>query len=148
MLGVFWFIILAGLFGTKVSGRNAAPMIVWVLWLSGLIIVLVPIGGRIWCTVCPLPLLGEWMQRRRLSRNPAELGGQDPRGLRIPLIWPSWLSNAWPRVMLFLLLGTFSTTLVAVPAATSWMLIGLMVMAVLPSFFPGAAAVLPASLPD
>ena len=34
MLGVFWFIILAGLFGTKVSGRNAGPMIVWVLWLS------------------------------------------------------------------------------------------------------------------
>ena len=35
MLGVFWFIILAGLFGTKVAGRNAGPMIIWVLWLSG-----------------------------------------------------------------------------------------------------------------
>ena len=63
MLGVFWFIILAGLFGTKVPGRNAAPMIIWVLWLSALIILLVPIGGRIWCTACPLPLLGEWLQR-------------------------------------------------------------------------------------
>jgi len=37
---------------------------------------------------------------------------------------------------LFLLLGTFSTAIVAVPAATSWMLIGLMLMAVLVSVFP------------
>jgi hypothetical protein len=28
MLGLFWFIILAGPFGTKVSGRNAGPMII------------------------------------------------------------------------------------------------------------------------
>ena len=126
MLGVFWLIILTGLFGTKVAGRNAGPMIIWVLWLSTLIIVLVPLGGRIWCTVCPLPLLGEWMQRLRLTRNPS--GGS--------LVWPGWLSNAWPRVLLFLLLGTFSTTIVALPPATSWMLIGLVILAVAVSVFP------------
>jgi 4Fe-4S binding domain len=137
MLGVFWFVILAGLFGTKVSGRNAGPMIVWVLWLSTLIILLVPIGGRIWCTVCPLPLLGEWLQRRRLSRDPAALDNNPPlRIFGVPLIWPTWLSNPWPRVLLFLLLGTFSTTLVALPPATSWMLIGLLVLAIVVSFFP------------
>ena len=124
MLGVFWFVILAGLLGTKVAGRNAGPMIVWVLWLSSLILVLVPIGGRIWCTVCPLPLMGEWLQRAWLSRKPARL------------VWPRWLSNAWPRVIFFLLLGTFSTTLVALPPATSWMLIGLLTMAILVAFFP------------
>jgi polyferredoxin len=137
MLGVFWFIILAGLLGTKVAGRNAGPMITWVLWLSGLILVLVPIGGRIWCTVCPLPLMGEWMQRRRLSRNPAELEGRPPRRIfGVPLIWPAWLSNAWPRVLLFLLLGTFSTNIIAMPPATSWMLIALMVLAIVVSVFP------------
>jgi polyferredoxin len=137
MLGVFWFIILAGLLGTKVAGRNAGPMITWVLWLSGLILLLVPIGGRIWCTVCPLPLMGEWMQRRRLSRNPAELEGRSPRRIfGVPLIWPAWLSNAWPRVLLFLLLGTFSTNIIAMPPATSWMLIALMVLAIVVSVFP------------
>lgn len=129
-------IILAGLFGTKVSGRNAGPMIVWVLWLSALIIVLVPVGGRIWCTACPLPVLGEWLQRVRLSRHPTELEGQSRSIFGVPLIWPAWLSNAWPRVILFLLLGTFSTSIIAVPAATSWMLIGLMLTAVLVSVFP------------
>ncbi len=137
MLGVFWFVILAGLIGTKVSGRNAGPMVVWVLWLSGLIIVMVPLGGRAWCTACPLPLMGEWMQRRRLSRNPAELEpGFTRRIFGIPLIWPKRLRNAWPRVLLFLLLGTFSTSIVAVPSATSWMLIGLVLMAVAVSVFP------------
>lgn len=137
MLAVFWFIILAGLLGTKVAGRNAGPMMIWVLWLSALIVVLVPLGGRIWCTVCPLPVIGEWLQRARLSKNPAALILQTPlRLFGIPLVWPSWLSNAWPRVLLFLLLGTFSTTLVVLPPATSWMLIGLVVMAILASFFP------------
>jgi hypothetical protein len=135
MLAIFWFIILAGLLGTKVAGRNAGPMVVWVLWLSVLIVVLVPLGGRIWCTACPLPLIGEWMQRRRLSRNPAG-AGKPLRVFGVPLIWPAWLSNAWPRVLFFLLLGTFSTTIVALPPATSWMLIGLIGMAILVSFFP------------
>jgi len=97
----------------------------------------VPIGGRIWCTVCPLPLLGEWLQRLRLSRNPAGLENRSPRRIfGVPLIWPAWLSNAWPRVLLFLLLGTFSTTIVALPPATSWMLIGLIILAIIVSFFP------------
>ena len=137
MLGVFWFIILAGLLGTKVAGRNAGPMIIWVLWLSALIVVLVPLGGRIWCTVCPLPAFGEWWQRARFTKNPAAMIRQTPlKFLGIPLVWPSWLSNAWPRVLLFLLLGTFSTTLVILPPATSWMLIGLVAMATLTSLFP------------
>lgn len=131
MLAVFWFIVLAGLLGTKVAGRNAAPMLIWVVWLSALIIALVPLGGRIWCIVCPLPVIGEWWQRARLSRNRVTV-----RVFGRLLRWPSWLSNAWPRVLLFLLLGTFSTNLVMLPAATSWMLIGLVATAVAASFFP------------
>ncbi|MEO8592724.1 MAG: 4Fe-4S binding protein [Candidatus Solibacter sp.] len=137
MLAVFWFIVLAGLLGTKVAGRNAAPMLIWVVWLSALIIVLVPVFGRSWCTVCPLPLMGEWMQRLRFTRNPSAMQNRTPlRLFGIPLIWPSWMSNAWPRVLLFLLLGTFSTTIVILPPATSWMLIAMVVMATLASFFP------------
>jgi polyferredoxin len=137
MLAVFWFVILAGLLGTKVAGRNAGPMVVWVLWLSALILVLVPLGGRAWCTVCPLPLMGEWMQRRRLAQNPAELEGKAVRRVfGVPLVWPSWLSSPWPRVLLFLLLGTFSTAIIAQPAATSWVLVGMMLLAVLTSVFP------------
>ncbi len=127
MLAVFYFVILAGFFGTKVSGRNAGPMVIWVVWLSALIIALVPLGGRIWCLVCPLPSLGEWLQRRRLAgrgvRYDAENASLNHRA-----------SGAWPRTIFFLLLGTFSMALVAVPAATSWLLVGLALLAVMMSF--------------
>ena len=137
MLAVFYFLILAGLMGTKVSGRNAGPMVIWVLWLSALIILLVPLGGRVWCLVCPLPLLGEWWQRRRLARQtPESEDGTSRRAWGVPLIWPGWLCNTWPRVLFFLLLGTFSTALVTLPPATSWLLIGLASLALVTALFP------------
>ena len=73
-------VIMAGLLGTKVGGRNAAIMFTWVGCMSILTIVLVPLGGRIWCTICPLPVLGEYLQRgettqvRMSSEDPAETG--------------------------------------------------------------------------
>jgi polyferredoxin len=137
MLAVFYFLILAGLIGTKVSGRNAGPMVIWVLWLSTLIILLVPLGGRIWCLVCPLPSLGELLQRRRVMKSTPESEGGSPRYFPgLPRIWPGWMSNAWPRLIFFLLLGTFSTVLVALPPATSWLLIGLAFLAIVTSIFP------------
>jgi polyferredoxin len=126
MLAVFYFVILAGFIGTKVSGRNAGPMVIWVLWLSILMILLVPLGGRIWCLICPLPSLGEWLQRHRMSRDEAS----QPRWS-----WPVALSGASPRVLFFLLLGTFSTALVAIPSATSWLLTGLVSAAILTAWF-------------
>lgn len=112
MLAVFYFVILAGLIGTKVSGRNAGPMAIRVLWLSVLIILLVPLGGRMWRLVCPLPVLGEWLQRRRKATAPAESKGGAAQHLSgWALRWPEWMNNAWPRLIFFLLLGTFSTAL-------------------------------------
>jgi polyferredoxin len=136
MLAVFYFLILAGLVGTKVSGRNAGPMVVWVLWLSALILVLVPLGGRIWCLVCPLPTLGELLQRRKTAESPpdSEQGHRILRGLS--LTWPASFRTAWPRLLFFLLLGTFSTALVALPPATSWLLLGLAALAVVTSLWP------------
>ncbi len=137
MLAVFYFVILAGLLGTKVSGRNAGPMVIWVLWLSILIIFLVPLGGRIWCLACPVPSLGEWLQRRRLASVAPRTEGESPRRiLGFTLVWPGWLRNSWPSLLFFLLLGTFSTSIVALPPATSWLLIGLAAMAVVTSLFP------------
>lgn len=137
MLAVFYFVVLAGLIGTKVSGRNAGPMITWMVWLPALILVIVPLGGRVWCLLCPLPTVGEILQRRGMANPGAVPVPEMPRRIfGLVLAWPRWLSNAWPRLLFFLLLGTFSTALVAVPAATSWMLLGLALLAMATSLYP------------
>jgi polyferredoxin len=127
MLAVFYFLILSGFVGTKVAGRNAGSMVVWALWLPALILVLVPLGGRLWCLACPVPLLGEWLQRRRIASSATACAAA--------LSLPAWLRNPWPSLIFFLLLGTFSSAIIALPPATSWLLTGLVLLALATSVF-------------
>src|SRR6266704_2627327 len=71
MLFVFTLAILAGLFGTPAGNRNFGIVFVWIMWWALLIVVLVPFFGRLWCTMCPIPGPGEWLQRRGIvNRTP------------------------------------------------------------------------------
>jgi hypothetical protein len=112
-------------------------MVTWVLWLPALIIVLVPLGGRLWCLMCPIPSLGEWLQRSGIIRSESGIQALPARRfLGVLLFWPAWLRNPWPSLLFFMLLGTFGATLVALPAATSLLLTGLIVLAIFASVFP------------
>jgi len=55
---VFYLAVLAALGGTKVAGRNFGVIFTWVVWLFLLVMILVPLAGRVWCCVCPIPVLG------------------------------------------------------------------------------------------
>lgn len=126
---VFYVVILTTLFGTHMAGRNLGIMLMWVVWLFALTAVLMPLGGRIWCLPCPLPIVGEALQRRALTRVRA--GKTGPYGNRffgLNLRWPRRLSNAWPRTILFLALGTFSTVLVANPRVSAWVVISMVIL--------------------
>ncbi len=116
---LLYVVILTTLFGTQMSGRNLGVMLLWVVWLFLLVVVFTPLGGRVWCLVCPLPLLGESLQRARGRGRPA-------LGLGLP--WPRFLDHAWPRTLAFLVLGTFTAALVAVPRVTGWVLAGLVLL--------------------
>jgi len=81
-LFVFTLAILTGIAGTPAGSRNFGIMFVWIVWWALLIVVLVPFFGRLWCTVCPIPAPGEWLQRRAIvRRRPGKLW---TRGLRWP----------------------------------------------------------------
>jgi len=67
--GLFLYVVvLTTLFGTQMSGRNLGVMLVWIVWLFTIIFILTPLNGRIWCTVCPIPLVGEFLQRLAITR--------------------------------------------------------------------------------
>ena len=56
MLVGFLFAILSGLIGTPVGNRNFGIVFVWIAWWALLILIAVPLLGRGWCSICPIPL--------------------------------------------------------------------------------------------
>lgn len=127
---VLFFFIIAGLFGSPIGNRNIIVTVVWILWWFLLITFLVPVGGRAWCMVCPIPFLGEWFTRRRLVgvRPDAESSGSLRSG-GLNRRWPRRLSGIWLPSLLFLGLCSFSTILVTRPALTAVVLGGMVLVA-------------------
>src|SRR4030095_6174303 len=89
MLVGYIFAILAGLIGTPVGSRNFSIVFVWIAWWAILILVAVPFFGRGWCAVCPIPLPGEWLQRRAVLASPAK----HPKWLNLRV--PKMFRNIW-----------------------------------------------------
>ncbi len=115
-LTVFAILILAGIYGTPIGNRNAAIIMVWILWFSLLIALLVPLGGRAWCLMCPLPGPGEWLSRLSIIRK-------SRHQLNLGLKWPKKLDNIWMQNFGFLIIATLSPVILTRPAATSYMLL-------------------------
>jgi len=122
-LAGFVFTILAGIFGSAVGSHNFAIIFVWIAWWTALKLVFIPAGGRSWCSVCPIPMPGEWLQQGGVLRRPGAR-----RGLR--LAWPKKLRGYWLQGGAFLAIGLFSAVTLTDPRVTAWVLLGLIVVAV------------------
>jgi hypothetical protein len=124
MLGGYLFAIMAGLIGSRAGSSNFSIVFVWIAWWAFLILVAVPVLGRGWCSVCPIPLPGEWLQRGNIL-GPA---GATHRGLG--LRWPRALRSIWLQSASFLALALFSTVLLTTPLVTALVLAGMLVAAI------------------
>jgi len=129
-LMILVFFLLAGFWGSPIGNRNIIVTIVWIFWWFLLITLLVPLGGRVWCMMCPLPAVGEWLGRGRFIG--ARSQDQDsrlfrPRGLNRK--WPARLTNVWIQNIAFLVVCSISTILVTRPALTAFVLLGLLIVA-------------------
>ncbi|HRX10885.1 MAG TPA: 4Fe-4S binding protein, partial [Draconibacterium sp.] len=124
-----YVVILTTFFGTKMSGRNLGVLLMWGIWLFLLIAILTPFLGRIWCTICPLPFFGDLIQRKSVF-NPlkGEKAGYKNKYTGLFLKWPKLLQNSWPKLILLLILTTFSAVLVALPKVTGLAVILLLVL--------------------
>lgn len=116
---IFHLLFIAGIFGTPVGNKNIIIVFIWILWWFILIAILVPFGSRSWCTMCPLPFFGDWIQRLTLYKvRPGKTGGIRNKLFGLNKRWPKKLSNIWLQNIGFLALCTFSAHLVTRPMAT------------------------------
>ena len=124
LLAGYVFAIMAGWLGTPVGNGNFSIVFVWIAWWALLILVAVPVLGRGWCAVCPIPLPGEWLQRGAVLAPP------ERRPKRLGLRWPKALRNIWLQTACFLLLALFSSVLLTTPLVTAIVLAGMLAAAV------------------
>jgi hypothetical protein len=121
---VFAVILLAGVMGGFSAGNYSfAIMIVWILWWVLLMMILVPIFSRAWCLMCPLPSLGEWLQRLRIFGVNNDLKGFNRK-------WPKRLSNMWVMNILFVMTTFFSGFFTVKPLATFLLLGSIIVIGI------------------
>lgn len=131
---MIYLVILTSLFGTLMSGRNLGVLLMWAVWLFLLVAVLTPLFGRVWCTICPLPLFGDLLQRGSFfTPQKGRTKEYHNKFSGLFLKWPAWLKNDWLRLFVFLTLATFSTTLVANPRVSGFAVIGLLLVPTLMS---------------
>ena len=131
---VFYLFILSSLWGSPVGNRNIAIIFVWVLWWFILKAIIVPLGGRIWCMVCPLPAPAEWLSRRsftavRYIQKPFKTLHHRFTGLQKD--WPKLLDNIWLQNILFLALISFGMILITRPIATASLFLIILAMSLL-----------------
>lgn len=110
-LFIFVFIIVAGLFGNPTGGMNFSITVVWVLWFA-LVEFMIFFAGRLWCTMCPMPVLGEWISRRRVIEV-------SRRWLSLNREWPKSLDNMWIGALSFLGISLFIVWITTRPLATA-----------------------------
>jgi polyferredoxin/plastocyanin len=126
---VFYLFIISSLRGSPVGNRNITIIFVWILWWFLLKAVIVPIGGRIWCMVCPLPAPAEWLSRRSLTGVrfvEKKFKALHHRFTGLQKDWPRITDNIWLQNILFLALISFGIILITRPVATAFMFIGIL----------------------
>ncbi len=126
---VFYLFIVSSLMGSPVGNRNITIIFVWILWWFLLKAVIVPIGGRIWCMVCPLPAPAEWLSRRSLTGVryfEKKFKALHHRFTGLQKDWPKVIDNIWLQNVLFLALISFGIILITRPIATAFMFLGIL----------------------
>lgn len=122
---IYLGLIVSGLAGIQVGGQNATTALIWTVWWIGVIFVVL-LCGKIFCYLCPIAALGDWLQRGGLWRKTREsLFG-------LNLQWPHSLRNIYPAIVFFLAVTwiELGTGITSSPKGTAWLLIIFLVVAV------------------
>jgi len=124
MLAGFLFAITAGFVGTPVGSHNFSIVFVWIAWWAILILVAVPFFGRGWCAVCPLPVVGDWLQRGAVLEPAPKMSKW--LNLRVP----AKFRNMWMQNISFTLVALFSSVILTTPVVTSVVLAAMLFLSI------------------
>jgi|Deesub1362A_J573_1020465.scaffolds.fasta_scaffold00106_2 polyferredoxin len=117
----FMVILTAGFFGNPVGNRNFSIAVVWILWFA-VVEFMILFAARSWCTMCPIPVFGEWIARRRI------IGVNSIKGLPPGKKWPKSLNNMWAPALGFLGLSLIIPWLVTRPVVTAIVFLSLILL--------------------
>ncbi|MFQ5909885.1 MAG: 4Fe-4S binding protein, partial [Thermoplasmata archaeon] len=120
-LAVFLLVIITGIFGVQTGNQNLSIVFIWILWWFALIAILVPFASRAWCGMCPLPSLGEWLERRSIISVKGKSYGLNKK-------WPKKLKNLWLVNSFFLGIALFSPFVTTHPMVTGVLMLSLLIM--------------------
>jgi polyferredoxin len=121
-LGGFVFAIIAGLVGTAIGNHNFSIVFVWIGWWALLMLIAVPLFGRAWCSICPIPLAGEWIQHGAILKPNGKSWGFNFR-------WHNKFRNIWLQNISFTLVALFSAVILTQPGITSIILVAFLFVA-------------------
>ena len=121
-LAGFIFTIMAGLLGSVVGSHNLAIIFVWIAWWTALKLIFIPLGGRSWCSICPIPMPGEWLQRGGMIQP-------GTKGIGLNWRWPRMLRGNGLQAGGFLLIGLFGAVTLTSAQVTAWVLAGILLLA-------------------
>jgi len=129
-LAGFVLAVFAGLFGSMVGSQNFAIIFVWIAWWTALKLLFIPMGGRSWCAICPIPMPGEWISQGSIFPGGKKigLGWKWPKQLKMGKRGALNLRGSWLQSAGFLTIGLFSATTLTTPSLTGWVLLGIIVL--------------------
>jgi len=128
VVGLFFLVIAAGLFGNQNPALNIAPLLTWTIWWGGLVI-LIMYAGKAWCYVCPWDAVAGWMEKLRFWKKSND-------GLGLEMKWPRAMRNVVIATVLFVGLTWvelgFGVTMK--PRVTAYLAIAMLLMAIVSAF--------------
>lgn len=122
-LAGFLVAVLAGLIGTPVGSHNVGIVLVWIAWWTIMMLVALPFFGRGWCSICPIPMPGEWLQQGALLTP-----RRDGVGLRRS--WPARFKNIWLQNGAFSAVAVCSAVVLTQPRVTAVVLLAFLFVAI------------------
>ena len=121
---IFMVVLAAGFFGNPTGAKNFAVAVVWILWFSAVEFMIL-FGSRLWCTMCPLPMVGEWMARKRVYGL-----NRSRRWFSLRKKYPLWLDNMWIAGLGFLGISLIVPWLVTQPVVSGLLFLILIMLGV------------------